>query len=49
MNFEFIAKFMECLTDELGYVIEDNSSRYTEAVYYMMFDKLDHAGRLYFL
>ena len=49
MNFEFVTKFLECLADELGFIIVDASSRYAKAVYYVMFDEFDHIVCLHLL
>ena len=40
---------MECLADELGSIIVNDSSGYTKAVEHVILDELDHDWCLYFL
>ena len=40
---------LECLADELGSIVVDDSWGNTESVEHVMFDELDHIWCLYFL
>jgi len=42
LDSEFITEPLECLDDELGFIITDNSLGYTKTIEYTMFDELDH-------
>jgi len=46
LDFEFITELLECLANELGFVIMDDSSWYAKAVQDVMHDELDHARHL---
>jgi len=49
LDSEFVTELLECLANELGPFIVDDSSEYTKAVKYVMLDELDHVHCLYFL
>ena len=42
LDSEFITESLECLADELGFIVVDNLLGYTKAVEHVMLDELEH-------